>query len=113
MLLGPNSRGSWSHWQPVRIRKMIPLNIRRQLAGGRPVGFRARTPEDRLDPPPQVVGNLPDRTQRLGVEVSRAMTQTPAADRELCCSSQAPLCKRCSSGSRIASKLGKVIDVVV
>jgi hypothetical protein len=31
--------GSWSHWQPVRIRKMTPLNVRRRWAGGRPVAF--------------------------------------------------------------------------
>ena len=32
-------RGSCSHWQPVRIRKMIPLRVARQLAVRRPVGF--------------------------------------------------------------------------
>lgn len=32
-------RGSCSHWQPVRIRKMIPLRAARQLAVRRPVGF--------------------------------------------------------------------------
>jgi hypothetical protein len=32
-------RGSWSHWQPVRIRKRIPLRAARQLAVRRPVGF--------------------------------------------------------------------------
>ena len=32
-------RGSWSHWQPVRIRKMIPLSAARQLATRRPVGL--------------------------------------------------------------------------
>jgi hypothetical protein len=32
-------RGSWSHWQPVRIRKMIPLKAARQWAVRRPVGF--------------------------------------------------------------------------
>ena len=39
VLLGPNFSGSWSHWQPVRMRKMIPLSILRQLATRRPVGF--------------------------------------------------------------------------
>jgi hypothetical protein len=39
VLLGPNLRGSCSHWQPVRIRKMIPLNAARQSACRRPVGF--------------------------------------------------------------------------
>jgi hypothetical protein len=39
VLLGPNLRGSWSHWQPVRIRKMIPLKAARQWAVRRPVGF--------------------------------------------------------------------------
>jgi hypothetical protein len=34
--------GSWSHWQPVRIRKMMPLSIFRQLATRRPVGFRGQ-----------------------------------------------------------------------
>jgi len=32
-------RGSCSHWQPVRIRKRIPLRAARQLAVRRPVGF--------------------------------------------------------------------------
>jgi hypothetical protein len=32
-------RGSCSHWQPVRIRKMIPLKAARQSAVRRPVGF--------------------------------------------------------------------------
>ena len=32
-------RGSCSHWQPVRIRKIIPLSAARQLAVLRPVGF--------------------------------------------------------------------------
>jgi hypothetical protein len=32
-------RGSCSHWQPVRIRKMIPLRAARQLAVRRPVAF--------------------------------------------------------------------------
>jgi hypothetical protein len=32
-------RGSCSHWQPVRIRKMIPLRAARQSAVRRPVGF--------------------------------------------------------------------------
>ena len=35
-------RGGCSHWQPVRIRKMIPLNAARQLAVRRPVGFRGQ-----------------------------------------------------------------------
>jgi hypothetical protein len=39
VLLGPNLRGSCSHWQPVRIRKMIPLSAARQSAVRRPVGF--------------------------------------------------------------------------
>jgi hypothetical protein len=39
VLLGPNRSGSWSHWQPLRIRKMIALSIFRQLATFRPVGF--------------------------------------------------------------------------
>jgi hypothetical protein len=39
VLLGPNLRGSCSHWQPVRIRKMIPLSAARQSACRRPVGF--------------------------------------------------------------------------
>jgi hypothetical protein len=32
-------RGSCSHWQPVRIRKMIPLRAARQSAVRRPVAF--------------------------------------------------------------------------
>jgi hypothetical protein len=32
-------RGSCSHWQPLRIRKMIPLRAARQSAVRRPVGF--------------------------------------------------------------------------
>ncbi len=39
VLLGPYRSGSWSHWQPLRIRKMIPLSIFRQLATLRPVAF--------------------------------------------------------------------------
>jgi hypothetical protein len=39
VLLGPYRSGSWSHWQPLRIRKMIPLSIFLQLATRRPVGF--------------------------------------------------------------------------
>jgi hypothetical protein len=39
VLLGPNLLGSWSHWQPLRIRKMMPLSTFRQLATLRPVGF--------------------------------------------------------------------------
>ena len=42
VLLGPNFAGSSLHWQPVRIRKMTPLNVRRQWAGGRPVGLRGQ-----------------------------------------------------------------------
>jgi hypothetical protein len=34
--------GSSLHWQPLRIRKMIPLNVRLQWAGGRPVGLRGQ-----------------------------------------------------------------------
>jgi hypothetical protein len=39
VLLGPYRSGSRSHWQPLRIRKMIALSIFRQLATRRPVGF--------------------------------------------------------------------------
>src|SRR4051794_3775074 len=39
VLLGPYRSGSWSHWQPLRIRKMMPLSIFLQLATLRPVGF--------------------------------------------------------------------------
>jgi hypothetical protein len=39
VLLGPNRSGIWPHWQPLRIRKMIPLSIFLQLATRRPVGF--------------------------------------------------------------------------
>jgi hypothetical protein len=39
VLLGPNRSGNWSHWQPLRIRKMIPLTIFRQFAVFRPVAF--------------------------------------------------------------------------
>ena len=35
-------RGSCSHWQPVRIRKMIPLSAARQSACRRPVGLRGQ-----------------------------------------------------------------------
>jgi hypothetical protein len=34
--------GNWSHWQPVRIRKMIPLSVLRKWAGGRPVPLRGQ-----------------------------------------------------------------------
>jgi hypothetical protein len=39
VLLGPNLRGSCSHWQPDRMRKMMPLRAARQLATRRPVAF--------------------------------------------------------------------------
>jgi hypothetical protein len=39
VLLGPKRSGNWSHWQPLRNRKMIALIIFRQLATRRPVGF--------------------------------------------------------------------------
>jgi hypothetical protein len=39
VLLGPNRSGNWSHWQPLRKRKMIASSIFRQLATRRPVGF--------------------------------------------------------------------------
>jgi hypothetical protein len=39
VLLGPNRSGNWSHWQPLRIRKMIALSIFRHWAWRRPVGF--------------------------------------------------------------------------
>ncbi len=39
VLLGPNLRGSCPHWQPDRMRKMIPLRAARQLATLRPVSF--------------------------------------------------------------------------
>ncbi len=39
VLLGPNRSGSWLHWQPLRIRKRIPLSIFLQLATRRPVGL--------------------------------------------------------------------------
>jgi len=35
-------RGSCSHWQPVRMRKMIPLSAARQSACRRPVGLRGQ-----------------------------------------------------------------------
>jgi hypothetical protein len=35
-------RGSCSHWQPVRRRKMIPLSAARQSACRRPVRFLGR-----------------------------------------------------------------------
>jgi hypothetical protein len=35
--LGPKRRGRWSHGQPERIRKMMPLRARRQSAWCRPV----------------------------------------------------------------------------
>jgi hypothetical protein len=35
-------RGNWSHWQPDRIRKMMPLRINLQLAWRRPVSFRGQ-----------------------------------------------------------------------
>jgi hypothetical protein len=39
VLLGPYRSGIFSHWQPLRIRKMIPLSIFLQLAPWRPVAF--------------------------------------------------------------------------
>src|SRR5262249_17279582 len=45
VLLGPNLRGSCSHWQPLRIRKMIPLSAARQSACRRPVDFLGQNSE--------------------------------------------------------------------
>jgi hypothetical protein len=42
VLLGPYRSGIFSHWQPLRIRKMIPLSIFLQLATWRPVAFRGQ-----------------------------------------------------------------------
>ncbi len=42
VLLGPYLAGSSLHWHPLRIRKMIPLNVRLQWAGGRPVDLRGQ-----------------------------------------------------------------------
>src|SRR5439155_134561 len=42
VLLGPYLAGNWSHSQPVRMRKMMPLKVRRQWAGGRPVPLRGQ-----------------------------------------------------------------------
>src|SRR6266849_1559565 len=39
VLLAPNLAGNWSHWQPLRMRKMMPFRICRQLATLRPVAF--------------------------------------------------------------------------
>ena len=39
VLSSPNRLGSWFHWQPERMRKMIPLTICRQSAVLRPVAF--------------------------------------------------------------------------
>jgi hypothetical protein len=39
VLLGPYRSGIFSHWQPLRIRKMIPLSIFLQLATLRPVAL--------------------------------------------------------------------------
>lgn len=34
--------GNWSHWQPERMRKMMPLRHNLQLAWRRPVGLRGQ-----------------------------------------------------------------------
>jgi hypothetical protein len=39
VLLGPYRSGSWSHWQPLRIRNRIALSIVLQFATLRPVDF--------------------------------------------------------------------------
>src|SRR5206468_7805716 len=39
VLLGPKRFGNFSHWQLVRMRKMMPLSARRQFASLRPVAF--------------------------------------------------------------------------
>jgi hypothetical protein len=39
VLLGPYRSGSLSHWQPLRIRKRMPLSIFLHRATRRPVGF--------------------------------------------------------------------------
>ncbi len=42
VLSGPHRPSSWSHWQPLRIRKMIALSVFRRLASLRPVSFLGR-----------------------------------------------------------------------
>jgi hypothetical protein len=80
VLLGPYRSGSWSHWQPLRIRKMIALSITRRLATWRPVAFRGqnslRTGSIRRQSSSgisQIVGN------GLGWALVRVMATTPVA----------------------------------
>ena len=66
VLLGPYRSGSWSHWQAAwhpeddRIQHFPPIG---DLPPSRFLGPEFQ--EDRLDPPPQLVGDFPDRTQRF------------------------------------------------
>jgi hypothetical protein len=80
VLLGPNRSGSWSHWQPLRIRKMIALNIFRQLATFRPVGFLGQNSEKmgsiRRHNSSETSQIVPSGWRR---GFRRAMTQTPVA----------------------------------
>ena len=68
---GRTRSGSWSHWQPLRIRKMIPLSVLRQWAARRPVGFLGQN-SLRIGSirSPQLVGDLPDRAQRLAASLA-------------------------------------------
>src|SRR5215211_6322583 len=55
--------GSWFHWQPLRIRKMIASRAARWSTRGRPVLFGGSCSwriEDRFDDLPQPVGGAPD-----------------------------------------------------
>ena len=80
MLLGPYRSGSFSHWQPLRSRKMIPLSIFLQLATLRPVAFLGQNSlrmgsirRQSSSGISQIVGN------GLGWALVRVMATTPVA----------------------------------
>src|SRR4051812_48813725 len=61
--------------------------------------------EDGLDPPPELIGDLPDRAQRLESRLAAGHGSGPRGDaRGWGVSAQAPSSKGCSSRSRIVSK---------
>ena len=106
MLLGPYCSGSWSHWQPLRNRKMIAFSIFRQLATFRPVGFLGQNSKRigsiRRHNSSEISQIVPSGLRR---GFRRTMAQSPVVvPGSGHCLLQAPSCKRCSAGSRIVTK---------
>ena len=106
MLLGPYRSGSWSHWQPLRNRKMIAFSIFRQLATFRPVGFLGQNSKRigsiRRHNSSEISQIVPSGLRRGS---RRTMAQSPVVvPGSGHCLLQAPSCKRCSAGFRIVTK---------